>query len=328
MTRPADTTGTPDDVAPLGRVDTDPAAAVNILFAMAVTGADAKDDLSDAHLSACTVVLSDVMRRMDTDVTSVVRDRAYIPADPINGSWSIAWENGDRTVVSILSDGPSVVMGSDGQDHHDGSAEDIRLVTSRHVRDGKDGTVASLAVAIDVSRLRMPEDDGGARRAVHIARSVTTIVAGSIGIAAFRRTHAAQAPRTGTDGTVPLEQVAMLAGLAAVLDAGRDDVLGLPARDPETKVTLRPSTPLASARCDVGTDGATASLEGAEDRLPSAPISLSASIDPDATRGVGYVIANIAPPRIDATIGGHDPIDQLRLARLAAPYRSTPDAAS
>jgi hypothetical protein len=312
---------------PMGPVETAHGPFVRLLFAMAVRGADASAHTSDHDLASATALLEGVVHRMDADVSHVDREDDLLTVDDANATWSIAWTNRDRTSVSIVPDSPVVIMDGDGHAYDEGSP-DLHLVSVRHERTDDAPTIASMSATIDLRRLEIPPHDRAGRSAVHLARTVAALVLGSTSMVAMRRDRTARGIPVDAFGPASDKSTAALVGLAALLDAERDDVLELPAGHPDAEVRLRCSSPLAEARCDVGPMGATAVVEHAEDRLPGAPVVVSISTDAEPGRAATYVVALVGPTRIEATIGGHDPVDRLRLARLAAPYRSTADSSS
>jgi len=299
-------------------------------------GVAVPSDTGRALLQSTATMVGAALGDMEGSVSHVDWLVGPNPDEPLHGSWTITWSQDSETTVAIDHDGDATAMDSTGARWHRVGSSGLRLVTVRHVRRTIGRAVSSLSAVVDLPRLAMPEDEPDGRRPVHVARTIASLIllsATSLLDAADRHANhdsepSGMIPEGDASASSALAsdlELAHAVGIATLLDAGREDLLALPRHAPSAAVRLRRPSPLAPGHCIVGEHGSEGVAYANPDILPPQPMRLDGRMQIDEESGVSYVVASISTPDISDDLGGHDAIHNMRLARLAAPWRTRPE---
>jgi hypothetical protein len=319
--------------APIGRVDTPVHAIARMAMVLPDAGVRTSEAIPPEQVEASLAMLRASREELASDVRAVhvlETPTRLDPTDPSRpaddaavstGSWSIQWEGGHQTTVTMMIDGGSVTMGGNGVDVRPAADDDLRLVTVRHVSGVRKGIVTSLSATLDPTRLHLPVDAPDHHMPVHVARTVTTLLILALDDLGLRmergRDHVAASPEDRPQDM----RLILLTGVAAVLDAGREDLLDPGPDQRHAVVSYRPAGPLADARCSVRAPDGTSLTADPDIHLDPMPSILNIALMGNGTTRSPYLIATIAGSRVSVPIAPADPIERLRLMADARPFR-------
>ena len=323
--------------APIGRVDTPVHAIARMAMALAEGGVRSGEAIPSDQVDASLAMLRAARDELASDVRAVRVLETPTPLAPTptsspagdasasTGSWSVHWEGGHETTVTIMTDGGSVVMGGDGVDVRPAADDDLRLVTVRHESGVAKGTVVSLSATLDPTRLGLPVDAPDHHVPVHVARTVTTLLVLALDDLGLRLDRGRDAVVASPEDRPQDMRRILLAGVAAVLDAGREDLLDHAADQRPATVSFRPAGPLADARCSVLAPDGTTLPADPHIHLDPMPSILNIALMGNGTTHSPYLVATIAGQNVRVRLDAADAVERLRLMADARPYRRLAD---
>ena len=319
--------------APIGPVDTPVHAIARMAMVLAEGEARSGEAIPPDQVETALAMLRTTRDELASDVrdvrvletpTSVDPDHPSWSADRAaasTGSWSVRWDGGHETTVAIMRDGGSVTMGGNGVDVRPATDDDLRLVTVRHESGVRKGTVTSLSATLDPALLGLAVHTPDHHLPVHVARTVTVLLVLALDHLGLRLDGGQDSVAASPVHRPQDMRCILLTGVAAVLDAGREDLLDVaPGRRP-TAVSFRPAGPLADARCSVvAPDGTTIEADPGMDLRPM-PAILNIALMGNGTTHSPYLVATIARPSVRVQLDPGDPVERLRLMADANPFR-------
>lgn len=318
---------------PIGRVDTPVHAIARMAMALAEGGARSGEAIPSDQVDASLAMLRATRDELASDVRDVRVLEAPTPVDPDHpswsadraaastGSWSVRWEGGHETTVAIMRDGGSVTMGGNGVDVRPAADDDLRLVTVRHESGVRKGTVTSLSATLDPALLGLTVHTPDHHVPIHVARTVTVLLVLALDHLGLRLDRSQDGVAASPEDRPQDMRRILLTGVAAVLDAGREDILDVAPGQRPAAVSFRPAGPLAGARCSVVVpDGTTIEADPGMDLQPM-PAILNIALMGNGTTHSPYLVATIARPSVRVHLDPGDPVERLRLMADANPFR-------
>lgn len=319
--------------APIGRVDTPVDAIARMAMLLTEGGARSGEAIPPDQVGASLAMLRATRDELASDVSDVRVLDTPMPVDPDHpswsedvsatstGAWSIRWDGGHETTVTIMRDGGSVTMGGNGVDVRPTADDDLRLVTVRHESGVRKRTVTSLSATLDPTRLGLPMDVPHHHAPVHVARTVTALLVLALDDLRLRLDRGEDGVAASPEDRPQDMRRILLTGVAAVLDAGREDLLDVAPGQRPAAVSFRPAGPLADARCSViPSDGNPLTAEPDIDLLPM-PTILNIALMGNGTTHSPYLVATIARHSVQVHLDPADAVERLRLMADANPFR-------